>query len=118
MNIDDINKEINRLVQDNTYESCQKLAALYIVKDHLRPNVEDAVEKELFDILPTYSKYVAVRRNYQLGNAGEKIVEIALRDLCQEVFEFITALYSATNSKEERQHIYNLLKKLGEFIKF
>ncbi len=112
MNIEDINKEIDRLVVDNSYESCQKLASLYIIKDHLRPETQNTADKELLDVLPSYNRYVAIKTNYQLGNAGEKAVEIAFKSVCQEIFEFIVALYSGTNSKEERQHIFTLLKKL------
>jgi len=118
MNIDDINKEIARLVQDNSYEACQKLASLYIVKDHLRPEAIDGTEKQLLDIFPSYNKYVAVKRNYQFGNAGEKAVEMALNNLCQEISEFIIALYSGTTSKDERQYIHRLLERLTEVIKF
>lgn len=115
MQIEDINKEIERLMKDNSHESCQKLASLYIVRDHLQRT--ETAQNELFDILPTYSSYVDIKRKYQLGNAGEKAVEIALKNLCQEIYEFFIALYSATNSCSERQHLQALLEKLKKFFK-
>lgn len=117
MNIDDINKEIARLVQDNSHESCQKLASLYIVKDHLRPSTQDETEKQLMDILPSYNKYVCIKRNYQLGNAGEQAVGISLKNLCQEVFEFVVSLYSGTSTPEERRYLQELSDKIKNFIK-
>lgn len=117
MNIDDINKEINRLQQENSYEACQKLASLYIVKDHLHPSIQDETEKQLMDILPSYNKYVCTKRNYQLGNAGEKAVEMTLNNLCQEVFEFVVSLYSSTSTPEERCYLQELSDKIKNFIK-
>lgn len=116
MNTDDINKEINRLQQENSYEACQKLAALYIVKDHLRPKTQDSTEKELLDILPSYNKYVCIKRNYQMGDAGEKAVENALKLLCQEVFEFVVSLYSNTNTPEERRYLQDLSDRIKNFL--
>lgn len=114
MNTDDINNEIKRLLQDNSYDSCQKLASLYIVRDHLQRM--ETPQKELLDILPTYSSYANIKREYELGNAGERAVINLMRDLCREIKEFIIALHISTHSVEERAHIYRTLDDLQKFF--
>jgi len=114
MNTDDINSEIKRLLQDSSYDSCQKLASLYIVRDHLQRT--ESTQKELFDILPTYSSYANIKREYELGNAGERAVINLMRDLCKEIKEFIIALHISTHSADERAHIYKTLDDLQKFF--
>ena len=46
INIDEINKEIDKLEECNytTYEVCEKLAILYIVRDHLPVKVNNVMK--------------------------------------------------------------------------
>lgn len=120
MQINEINNEIERLLQYNSYESCQKLASLFIVREHITkdtPQRTESTQKQLFDILPTYSTFAELKRKYKLGNAGEKAVEISLKNLCQEIYEFLIALHSSTDTKEEKACIYALLERLEKFFK-
>ena len=54
MDIKDINRTIAELEQDSTtFENCEKLASLYIVRDKFS-------QEEVDDILPQYLKYMDI----------------------------------------------------------
>lgn len=61
------------------------------MRDKLKCNDEakDTVVKEYSDILPSYTKYKGVKRNYTLGNGTEEAVNLALQAVSQEIIEFI-----------------------------
>lgn len=112
MNIEEIQENIHRLENEpTTFTNCQKLASLYICKEQLKPGLKrmvNDVNKELNDVLPQYSHYIEVRRQYQLHKTGKKELLTVLGCLCQEISEFLEALYSSTESKEEQDLIKNL----------
>lgn len=110
MDIKDINRTITELEDDSTtFENCNKLASLYIIKEFFNKN---AVEDELTDILPQYKKYTDIKRRYQLGEASEKTVEKQIKLVCKEVSEFIHFLYSSTDLPIEREIIKNMVMGL------
>lgn len=49
INLEIIEREINELENrhDTTYNACERLAWLYIVRDHLRPETEERVTQHL-----------------------------------------------------------------------
>ena len=97
MNIKDINRTITELEQDSTtFENCEKLASLYIVREKLS-------QEEVDDILPQYLKYMDIKKRYQLGEVSEKLVEKQMKLVCKEVSEFLHQLYSSTDLPEERE---------------
>ena len=120
LKLDQINNTIEELEHaDTTFDTCFKLASLYIVKEHfeqgLKTTVDDTpevVEEELNDILPSYRRYCDVKRNWQLHNADKSHVLSEMEKVCQEIQEFIEALYSSTNMVEERDILHNTLKSL------
>ena len=79
MDIKDINRTIEELEKDSTtFENCQKIASLYIVRQNYETGLKSSgnrVKQELTDILPAYSKYVDTKRRFQLGELSEKVVE-------------------------------------------
>lgn len=104
-----------------TFQNCINLAALYTVRDHMLnartedvAKREDISEKELSDILPAYQSYVNKKREFQLGNMTIESVTNAMKKLCVEIEEFISILYSTTESKNDRRQIENLLMKLSD----
>ena len=103
---------------ENTFENCSKLASLYIIMSEAEKSKIDTkssgIESELNDILPAYRHYVDAKRNYQLNGTSEEQTVKALGFVCQEIYEFIQALYSSTDMPEERTHIRNLISKLQE----
>lgn len=108
MNITDINRTIKELEEDSTtFENCEKLASLYIVRDNFNRTTD-----ELSDILPQYLKYVDIKRRYQLGEVSEKLVEKQIKIVCKEISDFIRALYSSTDTPEERNYIKNMIDSL------
>ena len=116
LDIEQIRDTITELENGSTsFDNCLKLASLYIVSENYNrgQNASDnAVERELTDILPQYKKYVAVKREYELGNTGEKLVKNAIHILCNEIYEFLHTLYSCTDLQEERDAIHNLIQDL------
>lgn len=97
MELKDINRTISELEQDSTtFENCEKLASLYIVRDNFN---QDEVE----DILPQYIKYMDIKKRYQLGEVSEKLVAKQMKLVCKEVSEFLHQLYSSTDLPEERE---------------
>lgn len=103
---------------DNTFENCSKLASLYIIQAEAQKSKidtkSDVVANELTDILPAYSYYVNAKRNYQLNGTNEQQTIKAMGFVCQEIYEFVQALYSNTDMPEERKSIRNLISKLSE----
>lgn len=116
LNKQEINNTITQLENgDTTFDNCIKLAALYTVRNYFITNdskQEESVTKELSDILPQYKIYCAVKRKYQMGEATDFRVIKAMGDLCLEISEFFSTLYSSTDMPEERQEISKLIGEL------
>lgn len=121
LNLSEIEKTISDLENsDTTFSTCQKLAYLYIVKEHFKnasePMVTQAneqVKKELNDILPQYRTYCEIKRRYQMHDTTKEAVIIAMGRVCREIEEFIHILYSSTDTEEERQQIKNMMTSLN-----
>lgn len=94
---------------DTTFFNCNNLASLYIVRENLR---QSKLDKELFDIIPTYRKYCETKKKYQFHEVTESAVDLDLQKVCNEIYEFIKELYSSTESKTEREIIDDLITKL------
>ena len=116
MDINEIEETIHELENaSNTFENAFKLSALYIVRENMKPPLKskiDGVETELHDILPQYQSYVKVRRDFQLGKTTEDAVLKMLEELCQEIREFLQALYISTSNSQERRLLIEACKKL------
>lgn len=101
LDIQEIENSIKELEKSSTtYDTCSKLASLYIVRDRLKS--DDVVEDELNDILPSYRLYKEVKRKYQLRSATVDMLCDALRDVVSELNEFLHILYSCTDTEQER----------------
>ena len=107
-----------------TFENCLKLASLYIVQEKYKnpenrdgkddmDHISEEVVKELNDILPQYTKYCEIKKNYQLGQLPEEPVLTSLNKVCQELQEFVQILYSSTDMSQERTIIVRTLKELA-----
>lgn len=112
MDISEIERTIKQLEGgDTTFESCRKLATLYVVRDNL---TTDNVEKELNDILPCYRRYIQIKREYQLGKATDHLLINGMAVVCNEIKEFIESLYHNTELPDERFKIEKTIKELSE----
>lgn len=105
--------------QDTTFNNCEKLASLYIIKDYHEKKFrtvvnekENNVVNELSDILPSYSMYCNKKREYQLNKLGADVVLSSLTEVCREILEFIHTLYSSTDLPEERDIIVGKLSNI------
>ncbi len=95
--------------QELTFDLCQKLSCLYIIKDHYKSN---EVIKEYNDILPSYQKFCEVKRKYQLSEVSETSMYKQLELLCSEISEFLQTLYHNTDTQHEHDIIENMLKSI------
>lgn len=124
MDINMINDTITELEQDTTsFDNCEKLAALYICKEHLQnTNMRliqgeyDGVQpepttQELKDILPAYIKYVETKKRYQQYEVVDKMLVYAMDNLCAEIVEFISELYHNTETPAERALLVKLINE-------
>lgn len=117
LDVDEIENTIKDLENgDTTFDTCIKLASLYIVLDKYKQSerAEDEVELELNDILPQYKKYCEIKRAYQLKITSKDAVLDSMRIVCTEIKEFIENLYSHTDTQEERELITELIMQLIE----
>ena len=106
LELDEINNTIAELENGpTTFDTCMKLASLYTVRNNFKAETveENAVKKELSDILPHYEAYCDTKRRYQLGQIGKDQVIRSIQTVCKEITEFINTLYSSTDMEEERE---------------
>ena len=68
---------------------------------------------ELSDILPSYLEYVALKREYQLGNISESRVIKSLKFVCIEIEEFLNTLYNCTDMNKERKCIIDMINHIS-----
>lgn len=100
-----------------TLSNVRNLSALYTVRNNLKTykiddKVEDNVTEELNDVLPSYVQYVKVKREYQMGETSKEKIASYLLQVCKEVEDFIHALYSGTDTPEERELIRHLITNI------
>ena len=112
IDLEEINNTIEELEnQPLTFDLCQKLASLYIVREY-NADTSDVVIEEYSDILPSYNKFCEVKRRYQLSEISEDAIYPSLELLCSEISEFLHILYSSTDSQKERDIIESYLRKV------
>ena len=114
MDISMINDLIDELENgDTSLSNIRNLSALYNVKSHLLgSNRYDNTTKELSDILPSYLQYIDTKRRYQLHEITDELLYINMKELCREIKEFIQALYSGTDTQQERDMLKQMIKEI------
>lgn len=123
LDMQEIENTITELENSSTtFDTCMKLASLYIIKQHhgggylpavtSESAMNNQVEKEIQDILPSYQNYCRVKRDYQMHLLPKESVEYCMKDVCREIQEFVQLLYSSTDIPEER----DILKQTVEHI--
>lgn len=114
LNISTINDLIDELENgDTSLSNIRNLSALYNVKSHLLgTQTYDSTTKELKDILPSYLQYIETKRKYQLHEISEDAVYVNMESVCQEIKEFIQALYSGTDTPREREILNRMIKEI------
>lgn len=99
-----------------TFANCQKLASLYIVLNHINTQEKqnkDTVIQEYSDILPAYTEFCKIKKQYQLNQVSIEAVTTGIKDVCREVYEFLQTLYNNSDIAEER-HI--LVQSIKDFL--
>ena len=131
LDIKEIESTIKKLEDgETTFSNCEKLAMLYIVKDHYKgedkeswqkqsreTDADDEVETELSDILPQYKKYCEAKLKYKKHETTEQPVIFAMSNVCLEIKEFIKSLYASTDTEAERDQIREMVAILPEIIR-
>lgn len=111
IDLTDINNAIEELEnQELTFDICQKLSSLYIIKRYYQN--EDVVVDEYNDILPSYQRFCEIKRKYQLNDASEDSIYRQLQLVCSEIREFLQTLYHNTDTQRERNIIEEMLKNI------
>ena len=116
IDLDMIEDTIEDLEQEPlTLDLCEKLATLYICRDNAKSRLNRTRERsdealsELYDILPSYSKYVETKKRYQQYEVVEQMVIIAMQNLCDEITDFVSELYHNTETEAERAIIIKMI---------
>lgn len=105
-----------------TFENCEKIAHLYVsrlfAESVLNRTLEgsESVLNELHDILPSYNKYVDAKTRYQRFEVTDKLLIVSMQNLCDEIIDFVSALYQNTELKEERIIIENMVNELRSAV--
>ena len=99
---------------ETTFDNIKQLADLYIVRDKFKDNV---VKSELSDILPAYSEYIKIKKQYQMGEISEGVVIKHLKYVCTEIEEFLDTLYKCTDMLRERKCIKEMINSIEETFK-
>ena len=116
-------EELDNIILDlenslQTYSDCQRLADLYIIRNELKNkesqhvDIADSTSKELDDILPRFRNYCMIKKKYQMNELPKDTLIHAMNDVCKELSEFITTLYSCTEDKLERKAINDMMSNL------
>jgi len=112
INLKEIRETIEELEdRDNSFQNCERLAALYTIIDH-HVNNSSPVIQEYSDILPSYQLYCKIKTKYELKELNEEAVSVAMKTLCKEIKEFLQVLYSNTEMEQERMELRSMLKSL------
>lgn len=116
VDMEKVENTIERLTNTaDNLEDYKKLAALFIVKDHIQER-KSKTEIELDDILPQYKIYVEAKRRYQRGEGTDDAVIQTFKGLCKEITEFIQSLYASSDMAKERRQINNMITDIYETI--
>lgn len=110
MDIRVINETIEQLQQaETTPDNVDELSKLYIVRDHLF----SSEQSHNFNIIPCYSTYIDRKRQYQLHQTDEEPVIASIKDVCHDIEDFLSILYSNSDTRKERKHIRDCIERLN-----
>ena len=85
---------------DTTFVNCEKLASLYIVREHLQDGLKTEIDGITEELLPSYSKYREGKKREQLHELPENTCISELSQLCEELKELVLRLYTSTTAAE------------------
>lgn len=119
LDLKDINTTIEKLENGSTtFDTCVKLASLYIVRDYMT----DAVENEVVDvseenasILPRYEKYNDIKNLYHVNQTTAEAVKVGIADACKEISALVQTMYNNSDLPEERSQIRSMIEELKTF---
>lgn len=111
--LDEVEATIQELEQQKlTMDSCQKLAVLYTVRDHNKPQTVAATSQPP-SIMPSYSTYCMDKRKYQLGQITETAIIDDIRYVCSDLLLLVQRIYNGTDTDAEREQIRAILKEIN-----
>ena len=117
MDINQINATIEQLqAGEATFDTCQKLASLYTVRDKLTQDSQNSEIRSLVNIFPHYTKYAENKRKYQLKEVSADCLYSGMNLLCLEISDFIHSLYSSCETQAEQVELKNVINSLNSFL--
>lgn len=92
-------------------ENVDELSKLYIVREQLKKSNQQSNDGP--KILPSYSSYIETKRQYQMHQIPEDAVIISVKEVCQELDDLISLIYSNSDLRRERRCLRECLTKLS-----
>lgn len=117
LDLNDINATITQLENSSTsFDTCAKLASLYIVRDYMMDAIENE-EKTSDDVvlLPRYEKYNDIKNLYHANQATSDAVKAGIADACKEISALVQTMYNNSDLPEERSQIRSMIEELKTF---
>lgn len=119
IDLSEINSTIKKLEHgETTYSNCDKLAALYTVRDHMTSAAEvmDEISDKLRNIIVLYTAYQEMKKKYHSREVSEQPVVVSMNQLCRDIKEFMVTLYKNTETDEERTQLKQMIKALHDMM--
>lgn len=92
-------------------ENVDELSKLYIVREQLAKSSKQSNDKP--KVLPSYSSYIETKRQFQMHQIPEDAVITSIKNVCQELDDLITLIYSNSDLRRERRCLRDCLTKLS-----
>lgn len=99
---------------ETTVKNVEELACLYIIKDHLSTGTKHSNSASNSVFLPYYNLYIDDKRKFQRKEIPVDIIKEDIQNVCIEIVEFLTMLYSCTDSEYERKEVKNMFESIHE----
>lgn len=119
LNFQDIQETIEKLEQSPTnLPNCEKLACLYIVRDHMKQseNISHENVSETHPVLPNYKEYCTKKQYYQKRQITKQETLPCIRGVCNDLKEFAKMLVENSDSEDERMELRKTFKEIGTLL--
>lgn len=124
MELVEVNSMIRELERsDSSLSTARNLAALYVIQGQLQGRLDDIPSKsndvvltELYEVIPSYKRYVIAKRRQQLNEISDEAVLNTLTRLGKEIKDFIRTLYTSTSSEAERKVLHKIVTDLKDVV--
>lgn len=103
--------------KETTFTTCEQLAALYSVREHvLKEKKEKQSKKDFTSMLPWYKGYIDIKCKYAKHQVTDEALCEAAKVITQEIKDFLKTLYANADIKEEKEIIEKMFSELHTII--